>query len=83
MIIVVIIQFQMKHLKHTCFTLYPAFALVSMNITFNSFAFLSPSSVVTCLYIYKKANNKQTQRITEVASEVDIILSPTKPENGC
>ena len=54
MIIVVIIQFQMKHLKHTCFTLYPAFALVSMNITFNSFAFLSPSSVVTCLYMYKK-----------------------------
>ena len=31
----------------TCFTLYPAFALVSMNITFNSRAFLSPSSVET------------------------------------
>lgn len=33
----------------TCFTLYPAFALVSMNITFNSLAFLSPSSMDTCL----------------------------------
>lgn len=33
----------------TCLTLYPALALVSMNITFNSFAFRSPSSVLTCL----------------------------------
>lgn len=33
----------------TCFTLYPAFALVSMNITFSSLAFLSPSSMDTCL----------------------------------
>lgn len=33
----------------TCLTLYPALALVSMNITFNSFAFRSPSSVDTCL----------------------------------
>jgi len=39
----------------TCLTLYPAFALVSINITFNSFAFLSPSSVVTCLVKKKKA----------------------------
>jgi hypothetical protein len=30
-------------------TLYPAFALVSINITLNSLAFFSPSSVVTCL----------------------------------
>merc|ERR1719318_430301 len=33
----------------SCFTLFPALAEVSMNITFNSFAFLSPSSVETCL----------------------------------
>lgn len=32
----------------TCLTLYPALALVSMNITLSSFAFLSPSSVDTC-----------------------------------
>ena len=32
----------------TCLTLYPALALVSMNMTFNSFAFRSPSSVDTC-----------------------------------
>jgi hypothetical protein len=29
--------------------LYPAFAEVSINITLNSFAFFSPSSVETCL----------------------------------
>ena len=32
----------------TCFTLKPDFALVSMNMTFSSFAFFSPSSDVTC-----------------------------------
>ncbi len=35
--------------KNTCLTLSPALALVSKNITFNWFAFLSPSSVDTCL----------------------------------
>lgn len=38
-----------QNFELTCFTLYPAFALVSMNITFNSFAFRSPSSVDTFL----------------------------------
>jgi hypothetical protein len=33
----------------TCFTCEPAFALVSINMTFSSFAFASPSSVDTCL----------------------------------
>lgn len=33
----------------TCFTLYPVFALVSINITFSSLALCSPSSVVICL----------------------------------
>lgn len=32
----------------TSFTLYPALALVSINITLSSFAFRSPSSVDTC-----------------------------------
>lgn len=32
----------------TCFTLYPALALVSMNITLSSLALRSPSSVETC-----------------------------------
>merc|ERR1711915_670087 len=35
--------------RNSCFTLYPAFAEVSINMTFNSLAFLSPSSVDTCL----------------------------------
>lgn len=34
--------------KLTSFTLYPALALVSINITLSSFAFRSPSSVDTC-----------------------------------
>lgn len=34
---------------HTCFTLYPALALVSIYIIFSSWAFLSPSSIETCL----------------------------------
>jgi hypothetical protein len=33
----------------TCLTLWPALAEVSINITFNSLAFCSPSSVLTCL----------------------------------
>jgi hypothetical protein len=34
--------------RKSCLTLYPALALVSMNITFSSLAFRSPSSVDTC-----------------------------------
>ena len=48
---------QMLRSNPTCFTLYPAFALVSINMTFNSFAFLSPSSVVTCLVKKKTSQN--------------------------
>lgn len=40
----------------TCLTLYPAFALVSMNITFSSLAFRSPSSVETCEENYHMKN---------------------------
>lgn len=36
--------------------LNPAFALVSMNITFNSRALASPSSIDTCLANIKKQN---------------------------
>ncbi len=39
---------------NNCFTLWPAFADVSINMTFNSFAFCSPSSVVTCLQLINK-----------------------------
>jgi hypothetical protein len=35
--------------KYAIVTLCPAFALVSINITFSSFALFSPSSVVTSL----------------------------------
>jgi len=35
--------------RNNALTLYPAFALVSMNKTFCSLDFVSPSSVVTCL----------------------------------
>lgn len=46
-------------LSNTCLTLYPAFALVSMNITFSSLAFFSPSSVDTCLSQHEQANNQK------------------------
>lgn len=46
----------------TCFTLYPAFALVSMNITFSSLAFLSPSSMDTCLGEDNTESEKKTRR---------------------
>lgn len=36
--------------RNSCFTLYPVFALVSINITFSSLALCSPSSVVICLF---------------------------------
>ena len=51
----------------TCLTLYPALALVSINITFNSLAFLSPSSVETCLLSAKSVllpTAKRTQSIS-------------------
>lgn len=41
-------KWRARHLNLTLM-LKPAFALVSMNMTFNSFALLSPSSVDTCL----------------------------------
>jgi len=46
------------------FTLYPAFALVSINITPNSLAFFSPSSVETCLdkrgaFLRKRVNPRR------------------------
>lgn len=41
-------SFEIQH-HVTCFTLYPVFALVSINITLSSLALCSPSSVVICL----------------------------------
>lgn len=61
----------------TCFTLYPAFADVSINITFSSFALRSPSSVDTCLKffnffillvfsIFERAKHIKRERATPV-----------------
>lgn len=46
---------------HTCFTLYPALALVSIYIIFSSRAFLSPSSIETCLQQWEQITEKKNQ----------------------
>lgn len=52
--------------RSTCLTLYPVFALVSINRTFISFALCSPSSVVICLWWAQShrqhANNHQDRQ---------------------
>lgn len=55
----------------TCFTLYPAFALVSMNITFSSLAFLSPSSMDTCLGEDNTESEKKKQTAT---SRIKVVV---------
>ena len=63
-------EFLPTNKRKECFTwltLYPALALVSINITFNSLAFLSPSSVETCLLSAKSVllpTAKRTQSIS-------------------
>ena len=42
--------FYFHWIQITCLTLWPAFAEVSINITFSSLAFCSPSSVLTCRF---------------------------------
>lgn len=49
----------------TCLTLQPVLALVSMNMTFNSLALCSPSSIVICLHAKKK--KKKHSRFTGAA----------------
>lgn len=46
---------------HTCFTLHPALALVSIYIIVSSWAFLSPSSTETCLQQREQITEKKNQ----------------------
>lgn len=52
-----------KQHQVTCFTLYPVFALVSINITLSSLALCSPSSVVICLKREMQIGEKVTKAL--------------------
>lgn len=54
--------------------LNPAFALVSMNITFNSVAFSSPSSIDTCLNATIK--HRKASDCTTTACQRDLFCFP-------
>lgn len=71
--------------KHciTCFTLYPVFALVSINMTFSSLALCSPSSMVICLESDRGNTVADSMQVGKWGKQDILELGSTCVHNKC